>query len=460
MEKRFDMTIVGGGPGGYVAAIRGAQLGLDVALVEREDVGGVCLNWGCIPTKTLLRSASVLDAAKRASDFGLVIEGARPDIEGLRKRKDDVVRRLRGGVEKILEKRGVHVVRGEATVAEPGVVSVATGEGPSTLHSDRVVLATGSRPLVPSAFPYDGDRIWTSRDALADLSLPASLLVIGAGAVGCEFAGFYSSMGTEVTLVEMLDEILPGEDPAAARLLRSSLRKRGVNVRPSTKVDGMEIGGSGVTTTLDGGDEVTTERVLLAMGRRPLIEGAGIPELGVETERGAVVVDERMETSVEGVSAIGDLVGGWLLAHVASREGIVVAERAAGMDTTMSYRTVPRVTFTNPEIASVGITEAQADERGIEVSIGRFPYSASGKAVAEGEAAGFVKVIAGAADGVIMGGVVAGAGASELVHEIALAVEARIEAETVGAMIHAHPSLPESVMEAFEALRGMSIHSL
>jgi len=460
MGKRYDLTVVGGGPGGYVAAIRASQLGLSVALVEREDLGGVCLNWGCIPTKTLLKSAAVLDAARRAEEFGLVVDGARPDPELLRARKDRVVTRLRGGTESLLTKRGVEIVRGVATVAGPGAVSVETGDGTLDLESSRVILATGSSPLVPSVFPHDGDRVWTSRDALDGLHIPESILVIGGGAVGCEFAGFYSTMGARVTIVEMLDEILPGEDPSAARLLRSAFRKAGVDVRPKSRVEGIEPRSGSVVTTLEGGDEVETERVLLAMGRRPAVDGAGIPGLGLRTERGAVVVDETMETSVSGIAAIGDLVGGWLLAHVASREGIVAAERAAGRDTMMSYRTVPRVTFSHPEIASVGITEQQAAEEGIELTTGRFPFAASGKATAEGEGAGFVKVMADASDGVVLGGVVAGPGASELVHEIALAVEARLPAETVARMIHAHPTLPEAVMEACEAIHGLSVHSL
>jgi dihydrolipoamide dehydrogenase len=460
MGKRYDLTVVGGGPGGYVAAIRAAQRGLSVALVERADVGGVCLNWGCIPTKTLLRSAAVLEAARRAEEFGLIIDGVRPDVGLLAKRRDAVVSKLRGGTETLLTKRGVEIVRGSGVVRAPDSVVVTTEGGAVDIETKRVILATGSVPLVPKVFPYDGDRVRTSRDALASLDIPGSLLVIGGGAVGCEFAGFYAAMGTSVTLVEMLDEILPGEDQSASRLLRSAFRKSGVDVRVGTRVEGMEVGDDAVTTTLHGGDELTTERVLLAMGRRPAIDGAGIPELGLDTERGAVVVDERMETSVEGVAAIGDLVGGWLLAHVASREGMVAAERAAGRDVTMSYRTVPRVTFTHPEIASVGLTEKEAAESGIEISTGRFPFAASGKAVAEGEGAGFAKVIARASDGVLLGGVVAGPGASELVHEMALAVEAGLPAELVAGMIHAHPTLPEAVMEACEAVDGLSIHSL
>ncbi|MBD3368150.1 MAG: dihydrolipoyl dehydrogenase [Candidatus Eisenbacteria bacterium] len=460
MGKRYDLVVVGGGPGGYVAAIRAAQLGLDVALVEKEDVGGVCLNWGCIPTKTLLRSAAVLDAARNAGDYGLVVEDARPDQDLLRQRKESVVERLRSGTEKILSKRGVDIVRGDASVAEPGAV-VVSGDGERVdIESGHIILATGSGPLVPSSFPYDGDRVWTSRDALDGLRIPGSIVVIGGGAVGCEFAGFYSSMGTDVTLVEMLDEILPGEDPGAARLLRAAFRKRGVDVRPGTRVEGIEIGDDSVTTTLEGGDEVNTERVLLAMGRRPAIDGAGIPELGLATKDGAVVVDDAMRTSVEGIAAVGDLVGGWLLAHVASREGIVAAERAAGRETTMSYRTVPRVTFTHPEVASVGVTESEARDQGLDISTGRFPFAASGKAVAEGEGTGFVKVIADADDGVLLGGVIAGPGASELVHEIALGVQMRVQAEAVAEMIHAHPTLPEAVMEACEAVDGLSIHSL
>jgi dihydrolipoamide dehydrogenase len=461
MADRYDLTVLGGGPGGYVAAIRGAQLGLRVALVEKGDLGGVCLNWGCIPTKVLLRSAAVLTTCRGAEEFGVSAGPATFRLDAMFDRKDSIVAKLRGEVEKLLKRRDVEVVRGEGVLRAPGAVEVAGSDGRRTIESDRVIVATGSKPLVPGSFPYDGRHVATSRDVLAARELPESVVVVGAGAVGCEFAGLYAALGLRVTLVEMLPEILPGEDASAARLLRTAFKRQGVDVRAGTKVQGIDIGQGGkVTVSLEGGDAVETGLVLLAMGRRPVSAEAGLAELGVAVERGAVQVNDRLETSVDGMYAIGDLVGGWLLAHVASREGIVAASQAAGKDVRMDYRAVPRCTFTRPEIASVGLTEAEAKESGLAIDVGRFPMAASGKANAEGEVLGFTKVLSDASTGRVVGGVIAGPHASDLIHEIALAVEVGVDVDRLGNMIHAHPTLAETVMEASEAVRGLSVHSL
>ncbi|MEA3408860.1 MAG: dihydrolipoyl dehydrogenase [Candidatus Eisenbacteria bacterium] len=459
MAERFDLGVIGGGPGGYVAAIRAAQLGLRVALVEREQLGGVCLNRGCIPTKALLASAGLFSALGRAEEFGVRVEGVTADVPAMFRRKDEVVARLRGGVETLLRKRKVAIFEGLGSIREPGVIGVEASDGTVAVECERVILATGSTRLLPEAFPCDGRVVVTTREALESSHMPEGVLIIGAGAVGCEFAGFYSSLGLSVTLVEMLPGILPGEDPSAVRQLLAGMKRQGVDVRTATKVESIEISGDTAVTTLSDGASIETGRVLLAMGRRPAADGAGIPEAGIEVERGAVVVNDRMETSNPGVYAIGDLVGGWLLAHVASREGVVAAGNAAGRDLTMDYRAVPRCTFTRPEIASVGITEAAASSQGLELSSGRFPFAASGKALAGGEAQGFVKILCDAASGRVVGGVIVGPHASDLIHEIALAVEAELSFEKLAGMIHAHPTLAESVMEAAEAVEGMSIHS-
>lgn len=459
MEERFDLGVIGGGPGGYVAAIRAAQLGLRVALVEKEQLGGVCLNRGCIPTKALLASAGLLTTLRRSEEFGVRIEGVEADVPAMFRRKDEVVARLRGGVETLLKTRKVTVYEGVGSIGEPGVVGVEGPEGALAIECERIILATGSTPLVPEAFPCDGRVVITTRDALASPHMPDDVLIIGAGAVGCEFAGFYSALGLSVTLVEMLPGILPGEDPSAVRLTKAAMKKQGVDVRTATKVESIKITGDTAVTALSDGTSVETGRVLLAMGRRLGSDGSGIPEAGIEVERGAVVVNEKMETSRPGVYAIGDLVGGWLLAHVASREGIVAATNAAGRDLAMDYRAVPRCTFTRPEIASVGITEAAAKNQGLELSSGRFPFVASGKALAEGEARGFVKVLCEAASGQVVGGVVVGPHASDLIHEVALAVVAELSFDRLAGMIHAHPTLAESIMEAAEAVEGLSVHS-
>ena len=459
MAKKYDLTVLGGGPGGYVAAIRAAQLGLTVALVEREELGGVCLNRGCIPTKALLACAGALTAAKGAGEFGVRVAGVEADVPAMFERKDRVVERLRGGVAKLLEKRRVEVFTGVGSLAGERGVRVEAPDGGVDFESDAIILATGSSPLVPPAFPFDGRVVMTTREALASPELPGNVLIIGAGAVGCEFAGFYSALGVEVTLVEMLPEILPGEDASAVRLLRTAMKKQGVDVRTGTRVESITVDGDAATTSLSDGTAVTTGRVLLAMGRRPNVHESGIERSGVAVEGGAVAVDSRMRTSRQGTFAIGDLVGGWLLAHVASREGVVAASNAAGRDVEISYDAVPRCTFTSPAIASVGTTEQQARDGGTDISSGRFSFAASGKALAQGEAQGFVKILCDASGGRVIGGVVVGPHAADLIHEIALAVEVGLGFDRVAAMIHAHPTLSESVMEAAEAVDGMSIHS-
>jgi dihydrolipoamide dehydrogenase len=391
--------------------------------------------------------------------FGVSIAGARADIPAMFARKDDIVAKLRAGVERVLAKRKVVVRRGRALLSEPGVVEIDGAEKPGAIEARRVIVATGSTPVIPAAFPHDGKLVVTSTEALSRADLPASVLIVGAGAIGCEFAEFYASLGLSVSLVEMLPEILPGEDPSAARLLRTLLGRRGVDVRTGVRVEEMSTRPGCVVATLSHGPAVEAGFALLAIGRRPALDGWGGEKLGFTTVGGAVRVNERMETSVAGVYAIGDLVGGWLLAHVASREGIVAATNAAGREAVMSYRAVPRCTYTRPEVASVGISEEGARKEGIELRVGRFPFTASGKALAAREPHGFVKVLTGAHDGKVVGGVIVGPRASELIHELALAVEVGLDAAVVANMIHAHPTLAEAVMEAGEAIEGLSIHS-
>jgi dihydrolipoamide dehydrogenase len=443
-----------------VAAIRGAQLGLKVALVEKDLLGGVCLNWGCIPTKALLASASIVAMLGRAGEFGVGASPAAPRPAEMFRRKDEIVSKLRAGVETLLRKRQVSLFRGAGALVGARSVEVVGEEATERLDSENVILATGSEAVVPAAFPFDGRVVVTSKEALSRPDLPASVVVVGAGAVGCEFAGFYATLGVRVVLVELLPEILPGEDPAAARVLRVAFKRAGVDVRSGAGVESIAVRGGRAEVTLTDGAVVEADMVLLAMGRRPASEGLRLAEHGIATDRGAVKVNERMETTAGGVYAIGDLVGGLLLAHVASREGIVAASRAAGKDIVMDYRAVPRCTFTHPEVAGVGLTEAAAAAQGLDVRTGRFPFAALGKAAAEGEPQGFVKVVCEAGSGIVVGGVIVGRGASDLIHEIALAVHARLPVDALAAAVHAHPTLAEAVMEAAEAVDGLSIHSL
>jgi dihydrolipoamide dehydrogenase len=459
MSERFDLVVIGGGPGGYVAAIRAAQLGLFVALVEKEKLGGVCLNWGCIPTKSLLASAGLIASLERAEEMGVRLGGVETDIATMFSRKDRVVEKLRSGVETLLKKRKVSVFSGSGTLVGQGAVSVESSEGRTDLTCESVILATGSAPMIPSAFPFDGRVVVSTREALSDTDIPENVLIVGGGAVGCELAGFYNAVGRSVTLVEMLPEILPGEDASAVRLAKAAMKKRGIDVRTGARVESIEVNDGKARTTLSDGDILDSGRVLLAMGRRPSTGGAGIADAGLKIENRAVSVDDHMRTSLDGVYAIGDLVGGWLLAHVASREGVVAATNAAGHDLAISYRAVPRCTFTTPEIASVGMSESQAGEGGVEFSSGRFSLGASGKALADGEAQGFVKILSETSGGKVIGGVAVGHHASILVHEIALAVHAELSIDSLMSMIHAHPTLSEAVLEAAEAVEGMSIHS-
>jgi dihydrolipoamide dehydrogenase len=375
-------------------------------------------------------------------------------------RKDKVVDRLRRGVEGILRKRGVTLHEGRGELVEPGVVSVSGDHASVTIESNNVILATGSAPIVPDSMQRDGRIVMTSRDVLARSDLPESIVIIGAGSVGCEFAALYSGMGVRVTLVEMLPQLLPQEDSSAARVLLQSFKRRGLDVRTETKVEEIRTGDGRAVTQLSSGGAVESDAVLLAIGRRPALDEANVHGLGLQTDDGAVVVDDAMKTSAERTYAVGDLVGGWMLAHVASREGVVAASQAAGLDTRISYRAVPRCTFTTPEVASVGITTDEARAQGIELREGRFPFTASGKAVASGEAGGFVKVLSDASSGEVVGGVVVGPHASDLIHEITLAVEARLPASLIAETIHAHPTLSEAVCEAAEAVAGLSVHSM
>jgi len=460
MAERYDLAVIGGGPGGYVAAIRGAQLGLRVALVERDRLGGVCLNWGCIPTKSLLASAAAAAVVSRAGEFGIKAGPAAVSADDMFRRKDEIVAKLRSGVETLLRKRRVTVFRGAGALAGAGVVEIAGEGGAERVEAGSVILATGSEAIVPPAFPYDGRVVVTSREALSRADVPETVMVVGAGAVGCEFAGLYAAMGRRVVLVEMLPEILPGEDAAAARVLRAAFRRAGVDARTGTRVESVAVRGDAAEAALSDGSTVAAGMVLLAMGRRPLSDGLRLSEHGVATERGAVKVNERMETTATGVYAIGDLVGGLMLAHVASHEGVVAASRAAGRDAAMDYRAVPRCTFTHPEVAGVGLTEDEAAARGLDVRTGRFPFSALGKAAAVGETQGFVKIVCERDSGVVVGGTIVGAGASDLIHEIALAVRVRLTADDLASAVHAHPTLAEAVGEAADAVDGMSIHSL
>ena len=463
MAAKADVVVVGGGPGGYVAALRAAQLGARVVLVEREHLGGVCLNYGCIPTKALLRTVEVLDLVRRAGEFGVTVGEPRLDWTKALQRKDAVVAQLVGGVARLLEKRGVEVVWGEARLRAPRQVEVRTADGTQVWEARSVILATGSRAAVPPVPGLAGERVWTSREALALEALPGSLLVVGGGPVGLEFAALFGACGVQVTVVEMLDRLAPGLDRDIGEALAWVLTQRGVQVRTATRVAAVERGGDSLRVRVTGpaGEEwLEAEAVLVAAGRAPNVEGLGLEDAGVRYGRGGIAVDDHMQTNVPGVYAVGDVVGGMMLAHVAMHEGTVAAENALGHERRMDDRAVPSCIFTEPEVASVGLSEEAAREAGYEVQVGKFPFANNGKAVSAGEVEGFVKVVASQRFGEVLGLHVVGPHASDLVLEGTLALVLEATLDELEACIHPHPTLGEAVAEAVLAARGRALHSL
>ena len=458
----YDLAIIGAGPGGYVAAIRAAQLGARVVVVEKEELGGTCLNWGCIPTKAMIASADVYKKIKNAADYGVVIDGeARLDMARVIERKDKIVSNLVKGVESLLKSNGVDHVRGHARFLSPTAIEVASSDGSSeTLEAASSIIATGSRPASIPAFPLDGEKIISSDDAVHLKELPSHLFIIGAGIIGCEFAFLYNELGSRVTMVEMLDRALPFEDTETSQLIQRELKKRKIVLHASAKVEKVERQEDGqLLATLEGGETIEADMVLVSIGRRFNTDELGLKAAGVELgERGEIAVNERMQTSAENIYAIGDVVGGALLAHKASAEGIVAAENVMGRDRVMNYDVLPAGIFTMPEIGVVGLTEERAEKRGHKFKVGRFHFRALGKAMCDGEIVGHVKVIADEETDQILGVHIVGSHAADLIHEAACAMQAEMTATELGDLIHAHPTLAEAVMEAVHDVHDAAIH--
>jgi dihydrolipoamide dehydrogenase len=465
--SEFDLVIIGGGTGGYVCAIRAAQLGLRVALVEKDRLGGVCLNWGCIPTKTLLRSAGAYLEAQRLAEFGVRLEGAITlDWPAMIARKEEVVGTLVSGVQNLLAGHGVNVLSGTARLANPGpshrarvVVALASGEQ-MALDSHHAVVATGSVPARPPIAGLDLPGVITS-DGILDLeTIPQRLAIIGGGVIGIEFATLFSALGSQVTVVEMLPNIMPPVDQELSKRYRIILKRQGVDLKLDARVEQVSArqDGMAVRYSVKNREEtVEADLVLNATGRVPF--SLGLEDLGVKRERGRVLVDDRLATNVSGIYAIGDVTGEVLLAHVASRQGEVAAEVIAGHDSRMDYRAVPNVVFSMPEIAGVGLTSQEAKEQEIDVEVGTFPFSASGKALSQGDAEGQVRLLCEPGTGKILGMHVMGPDASDLIAEGALAVQLGITARELAETIHAHPTLPEAVAEAARVVAfGEAIH--
>jgi len=458
-EKRWDLVVIGSGPGGYTAAIRAAQLGMSVAIAERAELGGVCLNWGCIPTKALLTSAERHHEMRRASDFGLAAEGISFDWGAIIRRSRNAADRMNKGVAFLMKKNGIEILSGRARLG--GAQGEVLVEG-TRVAAKQVLIATGARARPLPGIPFDRERIVSAADAMVRKERPSRLLIVGAGAIGVEFAYFFSSFGTKVTLVEMLSHLLPIEDEEIGKELERSFSKKGIAIRLSTKVAALRREGEGVRATLAGpkGEEtVEADLALVAVGVQGNVEDLGLEQAGVHHERGAIQVDARMKTSTPGIWAIGDVVGPPWLAHVAAAEGIVAVETMAGHDRPgIDHRKVPGCTYCHPQVASVGLTEKAARERGYEIKVGRFPMRACGKAVAAGETEGFAKVIVGARYGEILGVHMIGASVTEAIGEASLALAGEVTAEALLDAIHAHPTVTETIAEATANALGEAIN--
>ncbi|MBI2504857.1 MAG: dihydrolipoyl dehydrogenase [Candidatus Latescibacteria bacterium] len=461
----FDVVVIGGGPGGYTAAIRAAQLGLRAALVEKEEkLGGICLNWGCIPTKALLKQAELYRLFQRAGEFGFTVGQVGFDWKKVVQRSRQVAERLHQGVEYLMKKNKVEVVRGRGRLAQGPKVEVrdSKGEVARTLAARHVVLATGSRPQTLPGVQLDGAQAITSREAMVLEQLPQSLAIIGAGAIGVEFAYFFNAFGTQVTLLEALPQILPREDEEVAGLLTKSLAKQGVQIAAGVQVCSVKAGAKGVEVQYRGKDgEVVlkAEKVLMAVGVVGNTEELGLETLGVKTVKGAVEVNDRQETNVKGICAIGDVAGPPQLAHVAAAEGVAAVDFIAGHQRAPLDRTsIPFCTYCQPQVASMGLSEAQAKKAGHQVKVGRFPFSASGKALAAGESEGLVKLVFDAKYGELLGASIIGAEATELIAELGLARHLEATYEELLHTMHAHPTLSEGVMEAAGEAFGLALN--
>ena len=460
----FDLIVIGSGPGGYVAAIRASQLGLKTAVVERESLGGICLNWGCIPTKSLLKSAQVYEYFLHAADYGIKIEGSvSPDFEKVVGRSRTVADGMSKGIQFLFKKNNIEVIKGTGKLKSPGVVTVTGEDGrASEVKAAHIILATGARSKELPNLKQDGKKIIGYRQAMTLPKLPKSMVVVGSGAIGSEFANFYNTMGTEVTLVEFLPNVVPLEDEEVSKQLERSFKKAKMNVMTSSSVESVDTSGDMCKVTIKtpkGEVVVEAEVVLSAVGVAPNVENLGLEELGVEMDKGKVKVGNYYQTNVKGVYAIGDIVGGPALAHVASAEGICCVEKIAGHNPQpVDYGNIPACTYTSPEVASVGMTEKAAREAGYELKIGKFPFTASGKASAAGAKDGFVKLIFDAKYGELLGAHMIGANVTEMIAELVVARKLETTGEEIIKAIHPHPTMSEAVMEAAAAAYGEVIH--
>jgi dihydrolipoamide dehydrogenase len=461
MPDKFDIAILGGGPGGYVAAIRAAQLGAKVCCIEEDKLGGICLNWGCIPTKTFIATAHLFKKIKEANEFGIRLTGpVSIDIEAIVNRKNKIVNELVGGVGLLFKSYGVQLYNGFGTFDDNHHISVEKADGGVVqVEAEKIIIATGSRPMNMKAFPFNGTTIISSDEMINPKSIPQSITIIGGGVIGCEFACLLGEFGAKVTIVEMLPHLLPMEDIDTSKTMEREMKKRGVEFFVSEKVASVTQGADGATSNLESGKTVTSAKVLVSVGRSFNTEDINLEAVGCELNKnGSIRVNDMMETSVPGVYAIGDCAGKYLLAYTASYEGTVAVANALGKVTKADYTGVPNAIFTDPEVGSVGLTQQRAEELGHELRLGNYTFRTLGKSKAEGEILGGVKIIADKKTDKILGAHIIGAHATDLVHEVALAIRQGMTATALGDMIHAHPVLAEAIMEAVHDVHGMSVH--
>ena len=481
MANSYDVIIIGSGPGGYVTAIRSAQLGLKTAIVEREHLGGICLNWGCIPTKALLRSAEIMDHANHAKAYGLTLEGKMTaNVADVVARSRGVSARLNGGVGFLMKKNKVDVIWGEAKLTKPGEIVVGKSSkaamqpqhavpkgvlGEGTYSAKHIILATGARPRALPGIEPDGKLIWTYFEAMVPAEMPKSLLVMGSGAIGIEFASFYRSMGVDVTVIELMDRIMPVEDAEISGIARKALEKRGLKIITSAKVSKVEKGANSVTATVETADgkseKLTADRLISAVGVQGNIENLGLEALGIKTDRGCVVIDGYGRTNVAGIYAIGDVAGPPMLAHKAEHEGVICVEKIAGLPNVhpMDKAKIPGCTYCNPQVASVGLTEAKAKELGREIRVGRFSFAANGKAIALGEDNGLIKVIFDKKTGELLGAHMVGAEVTELIQGFVVAMGLETTEEELMHTIFPHPTLSEMMKEAVLDAYGRALNA-
>ncbi|WP_213520339.1 dihydrolipoyl dehydrogenase [Nonlabens sp.] len=461
--SKYDVIVLGSGPGGYVTAIRASQLGLKTAIIEKESLGGVCLNWGCIPTKALIKSADVFNYLNHAADYGLKADNVDKDFTAVVKRSRDVADGMSKGVQFLLKKNKIDVIMGYGTIKKGKKIEVKAEDGStSTVEADHIIIATGSKSRVLPNLPQDGKKVIGYREAMTLKQQPKKLVVVGSGAIGVEFAYFYNAMGTEVTIIEYLDRIVPVEDIDISKQMERSFKKSGINVMTSSEVTSVDTSGDGVKVkvkTKKGEEVIEADVVLSAVGIETNLANIGLEEVGISTDRGKVLVNQWYQTNLPGYYAIGDITAGPALAHVASAEGILCVEKIANMHVEpLDYGNIPGCTYSNPEIASVGMTEAQAKEAGYEIKVGKFPFSASGKASASGTKEGFVKVIFDAKYGEWLGCHMIGAGVTDMIAEAVIARKLETTGHEVLKTVHPHPTMSEAVMEAVADAYGEVIH--